>query len=111
MSPRYDAIADCRGAQRDDCCSGTSRGSRCRRSSTSTALKRLGVPAAKLSVTGSIKYDGAAGERDTPQTRALRTALGLEGPTSQPSPKDKDTHIAPLPCRADPPPNPPSPAG
>src|SRR5262249_13911389 len=46
-------------------------------------LKQLGVPAAKLSATGSIKYDGAANDRDTPKTRALRTALGLrsEEPT------------------------------
>ncbi len=43
-------------------------------------LKQFGVPAAKLVTTGSIKYDGAAGERDTPKTRALRTALGLEEP-------------------------------
>jgi 3-deoxy-D-manno-octulosonic-acid transferase len=42
-------------------------------------LRRLGVPAEKVVVTGSIKYDGAAGERDTPATHALRTALGLDG--------------------------------
>ncbi len=39
-------------------------------------LRLLGVPEAKLVVTGSVKYDGAIGERDTPKTRALavRTA-------------------------------------
>jgi 3-deoxy-D-manno-octulosonic-acid transferase len=40
-------------------------------------LRLLGVPDEKLAVTGSIKYDGAAGERDTPKTRALATILGL----------------------------------
>ncbi|VTS03271.1 Three-deoxy-D-manno-octulosonic-acid transferase domain protein OS=Pirellula staleyi (strain ATCC 27377 / DSM 6068 / ICPB 4128) GN=Psta_4166 PE=4 SV=1: Glycos_transf_N [Gemmata massiliana] len=48
-------------------------------------LQQLGVPAAKLVTTGSIKYDGAAGERDTPKTRALRRAIGLGEPTP-PSP-------------------------
>jgi 3-deoxy-D-manno-octulosonic-acid transferase len=38
---------------------------------------QLGVPAEKLVVTGSIKYDGAASERDTPRTLALRRLLGL----------------------------------
>ncbi len=40
-------------------------------------LRQLGVPDAKLLVTGSAKYDGAAGERNTPKTDALRTNLGL----------------------------------
>jgi 3-deoxy-D-manno-octulosonic-acid transferase len=44
-------------------------------------LQQLGVRADTVVTTGSIKYDGAAGERDTSQTRALRTALGLEEPT------------------------------
>ena len=43
-------------------------------------LRQLGVPAAKLITTGSIKYDGAAVERDTPKARALRTALGVDSP-------------------------------
>jgi 3-deoxy-D-manno-octulosonic-acid transferase len=47
-------------------------------------LKQLGVPAVKIVTTGSIKYDGAAGERDTPKTRALRTALGLSSVTPSP---------------------------
>ncbi|MBN9121597.1 MAG: 3-deoxy-D-manno-octulosonic acid transferase [Planctomycetes bacterium] len=47
-------------------------------------LERLGAPATKLTVTGSIKYDGAAGERDTPKTRALRAALGLRSEGSAP---------------------------
>lgn len=46
-------------------------------------LRQLGVPGARLVVTGSIKYDGAA-SRDEPKTRALRTALGL--PSVTPSP-------------------------
>ena len=64
-------------------------------------LKQLGVPKAKLVTTGSIKYDGAVGERDTPKTRALRKALGLG--SGEPTPP------APLPNSAEPtPPGPPS---
>ncbi|MBY0515009.1 MAG: 3-deoxy-D-manno-octulosonic acid transferase, partial [Gemmataceae bacterium] len=40
-------------------------------------LRGLGVPAAKLVVTGSIKYDGALKDRDTPATERLRAVLGL----------------------------------
>jgi 3-deoxy-D-manno-octulosonic-acid transferase len=40
-------------------------------------LRLLGVPGAKLVVTGSVKYDGAAGDRDTPKTRELAHKLGL----------------------------------
>ncbi|WP_246523574.1 3-deoxy-D-manno-octulosonic acid transferase [Gemmata palustris] len=43
-------------------------------------LQQLGVPLAKLVTTGSIKYDGAAGERDTPKTRALGREIGLGEP-------------------------------
>ncbi|MBN9521256.1 3-deoxy-D-manno-octulosonic acid transferase [bacterium] len=39
-------------------------------------FRELGVPAAKLHVTGSIKYDGALKERDTAATRALARLLG-----------------------------------
>ncbi len=42
-------------------------------------LRLLGVPDAKLVVTGSVKYDGAAGERDTPKTRALASLLASGG--------------------------------
>ncbi len=38
-------------------------------------LRKLGVPDEKLIVTGSVKYDGAAGERDTPRTALLRRLL------------------------------------
>jgi 3-deoxy-D-manno-octulosonic-acid transferase len=41
-------------------------------------FRQLGVPDAKLVVTGSVKYDGAAGERDTPETERLRGMLGLK---------------------------------
>jgi len=34
-------------------------------------FRRLGVPAVRLVTTGSIKYDGASGERDTPKSREL----------------------------------------
>jgi 3-deoxy-D-manno-octulosonic-acid transferase len=40
-------------------------------------LRRLGVPAARLTVTGSVKYDGALRTRDTDATARLRTTLGL----------------------------------
>ncbi len=46
-------------------------------------LHRLGVPRAKLAVTGSIKYDGAAA-RNEPKTRALAAFIGL--PSATPSP-------------------------
>jgi len=39
----------------------------------------LGVPADKLVVTGSIKYDGALQERHTPKTRELAGLLGIHG--------------------------------
>ena len=40
-------------------------------------LKLLGVPAAKIVVTGSVKYDGAAADRDTPKARELRRLLAV----------------------------------
>jgi 3-deoxy-D-manno-octulosonic-acid transferase len=40
-------------------------------------LRQLGVDPGKLTVTGSVKYDGATGERDTPKARELRWMLGL----------------------------------
>src|SRR5437773_3462796 len=39
-------------------------------------LRQLGVPVEKLAVTGSVKYDGAAGERDSSRTQSLRRLLG-----------------------------------
>ena len=42
-------------------------------------LRQLGVPAERLTVTGSIKYDGALKERDTPQTRDLGRLLACDG--------------------------------
>ena len=47
-------------------------------------LRRLGVPAAKLVVTGSIKYDGALKDRDTAATRALTRLLGLTAESPAP---------------------------
>jgi 3-deoxy-D-manno-octulosonic-acid transferase len=53
-------------------------------------LRQLGVPADRLAVTGSIKYDGAAGERDTPRTRELKRLLSVsrdsERSAEEPSP-------------------------
>jgi 3-deoxy-D-manno-octulosonic-acid transferase len=43
-------------------------------------LRQLGVPADRLVTTGSVKYDGAAGERDTPRTRELRHLFALDEP-------------------------------
>ena len=40
-------------------------------------LRRLGVPERQLVVTGSVKYDGASGDRDTPKSRELREWLNL----------------------------------
>jgi 3-deoxy-D-manno-octulosonic-acid transferase len=40
-------------------------------------FRQLGVLGEKLVVTGSVKYDGAAGERDTPKTRELARLLSL----------------------------------
>ncbi|MBA4065155.1 MAG: 3-deoxy-D-manno-octulosonic acid transferase [Isosphaera sp.] len=40
-------------------------------------LRALGVPAAKVVVTGSVKYDGASGDRDTPKARALAELLSF----------------------------------
>ncbi|HWE37047.1 MAG TPA: 3-deoxy-D-manno-octulosonic acid transferase [Isosphaeraceae bacterium] len=38
----------------------------------------LGVPAERVHVTGSVKYDGLVGDRDNPATLALRDDLGLD---------------------------------
>jgi 3-deoxy-D-manno-octulosonic-acid transferase len=38
-------------------------------------LRQLGVATDRLTITGSIKYDGACGERDTPKTRELARLL------------------------------------
>src|SRR6185295_691531 len=38
-------------------------------------LRQLGVAAERVAVTGSVKYDGATGERDTPKGRELRRVL------------------------------------
>jgi 3-deoxy-D-manno-octulosonic-acid transferase len=40
-------------------------------------LRQLGVPADRLALTGSVKYDGATGDRDTPNARQLKQLLGL----------------------------------
>ncbi len=40
-------------------------------------LRQLGVDPGKLTVTGSVKYDGATGDRDTPKARELKRLLGV----------------------------------
>ena len=42
---------------------------------TADRLRRLGVPSDRVSVTGSVKYDGASGDRDTPKAVGLRRLL------------------------------------
>jgi 3-deoxy-D-manno-octulosonic-acid transferase len=44
-------------------------------------FRQLGVPGEKIVVTGSIKYDGALKDRDTPQTRALGQLLSKRDDT------------------------------
>lgn len=39
---------------------------------------QLGVEVSKLTVTGSVKYDGASGERDTPKGQELRRLLAID---------------------------------
>lgn len=41
------------------------------------SLRDLGIPAEKITVTGSVKYDGVLGERDNPQTKKLGEQLGM----------------------------------
>jgi 3-deoxy-D-manno-octulosonic-acid transferase len=40
-------------------------------------LARLGVPADRLTVTGSVKYDGVLGDRNHPRVRAMARLLGV----------------------------------
>jgi 3-deoxy-D-manno-octulosonic-acid transferase len=40
-------------------------------------LRQLGVVPERVTVTGSVKYDGATGERDTPKGQELRRVLNL----------------------------------
>ena len=46
---------------------------------TAGRLRDLGVANDRITVTGSAKYDGAAGDRDGKPARRLRTLLGLAG--------------------------------
>jgi 3-deoxy-D-manno-octulosonic-acid transferase len=41
------------------------------------ALRELGARPERVHVTGSVKYDGAAGERDNPRTREVGRVLGV----------------------------------
>lgn len=42
-------------------------------------FQELGVPAARITITGSIKYDGAAGQCDGPKSRELARRLAIDG--------------------------------
>ena len=42
-----------------------------------TSMQKLGIPAEKLIVTGSVKYDGAFGDRNHPKTQELARLLSL----------------------------------
>ena len=66
------------------CCSATSTRFAVQAQDYADRLRQLGVPAAKLTVTGSVKYDGATGERDTPKARELRRLLGVKSTLAQP---------------------------
>lgn len=44
-----------------------------------TRFRELGVDPGRIVTTGSIKYDGAAGERNTPKTRELARLLSVDG--------------------------------
>ena len=41
------------------------------------AVRSLGAPPGRVHVTGSVKYDGAAGDRHNPRTEELRRLLGV----------------------------------
>ena len=44
-------------------------------------LRQLGVSESKVAVCGSVKFDGATGDRDTPKGRELRRLLGVSSGT------------------------------
>jgi 3-deoxy-D-manno-octulosonic-acid transferase len=46
-------------------------------------LRQLGVSASKIRISGSVKYDGAAGERNTPQGQELQRLFALNSPRLQ----------------------------
>ncbi|WP_439620830.1 3-deoxy-D-manno-octulosonic acid transferase [Gemmata sp.] len=58
-------------------------------------FRHLGLPAEKVTVTGSIKYDGALRTRETPETRLLAHLLASGG--RQPSEVDPSTRGADAP--------------
>jgi 3-deoxy-D-manno-octulosonic-acid transferase len=43
-----------------------------------THLRRLGAPAERVHVSGSVKYDGTSGDRGNPRTQELRRLLAIE---------------------------------
>jgi 3-deoxy-D-manno-octulosonic-acid transferase len=42
-------------------------------------LRRLGAPAGRVHVTGSVKYDGTSADRGNPRTQELRRLLAVQG--------------------------------
>ncbi|VTS06729.1 3-deoxy-D-manno-octulosonic acid transferase [Tuwongella immobilis] len=42
------------------------------------AYRKLGVPADRVTVTGSVKYDGAKGDRHAPEVQQLRRAFAVQ---------------------------------
>lgn len=46
-------------------------------------LRQLGVAVERITVTGSIKYDGVADQRDTPKARELASLLSLSIPETE----------------------------
>jgi 3-deoxy-D-manno-octulosonic-acid transferase len=50
-------------------------------------IRQLGVPAERVTVTGSVKYDGVMTERDNPKTAAFRELFGLPPAGLEDSPR------------------------
>ncbi len=66
-------------------------------------LVALGVPPSKVTVTGSVKYDGAAGDRDATRTQTLRRLLGCSGTAQgtggrEQEPESTTPQLPPVPC-------------
>jgi len=50
-------------------------------------LRQLGVPGERITVTGSVKYDGVRTERDNPKTAAFRELFGIRPAGLEDSPR------------------------
>jgi 3-deoxy-D-manno-octulosonic-acid transferase len=50
---------------------------------SASRFREIGLPADRVTVTGSIKYDGLESLRDAPKVRSMRRSLGLEQATGR----------------------------